>query len=216
MSIGQATNGTTLDRDDSAEASAPWDAGSERLPLDEAIEFKQLEGVIEQGMRHFVEVGNALATIRNKRLYRGNYKAFSDYCDERWELSRTHVDRLIAGATVAQNLTPIGVTLANESQARVLSGLAPEEQREVVKRAIDANPDGNLTAVRLSEVVRQFQGEPSSPPTPPSWTLDDAVEHLGSRLYDISQRWPREHLAVMADQLRCLADELATYGELRS
>jgi len=38
----------------------------------------------------FIDVGIGLTTIREKRLYREEFKTFKDYCKERWGMSRAH------------------------------------------------------------------------------------------------------------------------------
>jgi hypothetical protein len=45
----------------------------------------QCEGVIERGMKSFIEVGTALLKIRDERLYRENYGTFEEYCRKRWK-----------------------------------------------------------------------------------------------------------------------------------
>jgi hypothetical protein len=49
----------------------------------------ELERVIERGLQSFVEVGKALADIRDGKLYRCQGDAtFEDYCQQRWGFSR--------------------------------------------------------------------------------------------------------------------------------
>lgn len=90
-----------------------------------------LEAIIERGMKTFIEVGSALLEIRDSRLYRDGFATFEDYCQERWKWHRRYGDRLIEAASVATNLSPIGLTPQNEAQARELARLTPEQQREV-------------------------------------------------------------------------------------
>jgi hypothetical protein len=75
--------------------------------------------VIERGRQTFIEVGNALAAIRDGRLYQATHRSFEAYCRERWGMSRTHADRQIAAARRAE-LAPIGARPENEYQARRL------------------------------------------------------------------------------------------------
>lgn len=91
----------------------------------------ELEGVIGRGLATFVEVGTALAEIRERRLYRDSHGDFDSYCRERWGFGRSYADRQIAAARVVaelpagnqpsgstEPLTPMGVIPANERQAR--------------------------------------------------------------------------------------------------
>lgn len=182
----------------------------------ESDELRNLEEIIGRSLKTFMEVGNALMTIREKRLYRVTHDAFEAYCNERWELSKTHVNRLIDASKIAENLTPIGVIPASESVVRPLSPLSPSQQREAWLRAVDTSPNGRPTAAHVESIAREYRDvtEPELVGTR-SWSLDDAVDYLGSKLYEISQRWPKDGLEVMVHQLRSLADELLEYGELR-
>lgn len=112
------------------------------------------EATIANGLQTFKEVGCALADIRDRRLYRGDYGTFEDYCRERWNLSRTHADRMITASQVAKEMAPIGV-ISTESQARaiapVLRDHGPEVAAEVLREAAD--DDGRLTARSISEAA---------------------------------------------------------------
>jgi phage N-6-adenine-methyltransferase len=100
------------------------------LTENEVSEFFRHEKIIEQGFNTFMEVGTSLLEIRDSRLYRGSYGTFEDYCRTRWGMSKTHANRMIEAAKVAENLTPIGVIPATESQARPLVSLPPQQQQE--------------------------------------------------------------------------------------
>ena len=65
------------------------------LAPDEATHLARCEGVIGRGLTVFVEVGRALAEIRDAKLYRVNYKTFEAYCKERWEIGRSRAYELI-------------------------------------------------------------------------------------------------------------------------
>jgi len=60
---------------------------TEILQIEEQEALQQYEAVIEKGLQTFYEVGQALAFIREKKLYRAEYKTFEDYCRERWGIS---------------------------------------------------------------------------------------------------------------------------------
>jgi hypothetical protein len=93
--------------------------------------LEQLEVVIEKGINSFIETGNALREIRDRRLYREQgFATFEDYCRERWKMSRIHAHRMIAAAGVVEML-PVGNIPISERQARELAPLPPEQQREV-------------------------------------------------------------------------------------
>lgn len=137
------------------------DIGSSDFPLyltdSESQRLEVLESVINAGMQTFVHVGNALLEIRDGRLYRQTHSTFEDYCRERWGMSKTHANRMIDSAEVVSNLTPIGVIPNTESQARPLTVLEPQQQREAWQRAVETAPDGKITAAHVQTVVNEFR-----------------------------------------------------------
>ena len=120
------------------------------LSADEQDDLRELEGVIERGQEAFLQVGQALAEIQRDRLYRASYPSFEAYLGERWpKIGLRTGYRMIAAAEVQESLRPIGHTLANESQARVLAPLSPEERRQAVTTAVAAT-GGAPTAKALA------------------------------------------------------------------
>ena len=90
-------------------------------------------------MAKYIEVGRALTVINERRLYRANYKYFSDYYRERWGMHRSRTYRLIDASRVAAKLSTIvdsEVTL-NECQLRPLVRLSDaaltEEYKKIIK-----------------------------------------------------------------------------------
>jgi len=138
----------------------------------EKAELETLEGVITREMGSFIAVGKALVTIRDKRLYREDFKTFKDYCNEKWGMSKTHANRLITGSQVAVNLTPIGALCApceiqptSEYQTRPLAALEPDQQREVWKEAVENAPAGKVpTHEQVKALVDELVGP--APPAP--------------------------------------------------
>lgn len=128
------------------------------LTIDEARRLKHCEKVIERGLATFYEVGNALAEIRESRLYRMTYASFEDYCRERWQMSRFYAHRLIDAAQVVETLLPIGNIPTNEAQARELARHEPDVQKAVWQVAISTAPTDDegkprLTAAHIRSVA---------------------------------------------------------------
>lgn len=120
----------------------------------ERSKLAECEARIEHILGAFYETGGALQKIRDERLYRATYATFEEYCQERWDLTRRHVNQLIEAARVVENLSKLGTMVpipSNERQARELAGLDPEEQRKVWEKAIETAPDGHITAAHIRE-----------------------------------------------------------------
>ena len=128
------------------------------LTVDERDHLAECETIIEAGLASFVEVGEALAQVRDSRLYRSSHGTFEDYCRERWGLSSRHVNRLVEASEVVGALGPIGPIPANEGQARELAPLRddPEAMAAAWQQANDtADAEGrNVTAADVRRAVR--------------------------------------------------------------
>lgn len=102
----------------------------------------ELELVIERGMETFVEVGSALLTIRDDRLYLpkngGQHDTFEDYCQDRWGFSRQRAHQMIEAASVVGEMSKIFDTPPQrESHAAAFAHIPdPESRADVWKRAV--------------------------------------------------------------------------------
>lgn len=139
-----------------AESRAAMHVPTQALTAYETKELAALEAIVENGVKTFLQVGEALLKIREKRLYRGTHATFDAYCREHWAMSKTHANRVIASAAVAKNLAPLGVKPTSEAQVRVLSSLPSESQRKVWKQAEKAtggHPEA-ITARILTDTAK--------------------------------------------------------------
>lgn len=66
------------------------------LPCEQE-QLAECEKVIKKGLGTFLDVGRALADIRDNRLYREKYSTFEKYCKEVWDLGKTHAYGQIEG-----------------------------------------------------------------------------------------------------------------------
>jgi len=161
----------------------------------EQTRLSALESIIRENFLAYVAVGNALMEIREKRLYRtSDGRTWEGYCREIWDMGYKYADRLVAASKVIENLTPIGAKEdgsidwermpANESQARELSRLEPEEQKQVWQQLIETKQPSTpeeapfkVTAKTVKNAVKSFKGE----------QLSDSIRQAGE------QAKPRTH-----------------------
>jgi hypothetical protein len=130
---------------------------AEILPAAEATALAEHEAVIERGIRTFYEVGQALADIRDRRLYRAAYGTFEEYAEQRWQMSRRRAYQMIEAAGVVNNFSHSEVTPpATESQARELARV-PEPERAEVWAATVERTEGKPTAAAVRETYEQRQ-----------------------------------------------------------
>jgi hypothetical protein len=128
---------------------------SNSLTIAENQKLNVLENTIARGLRYYIEVGQALLTIRNEELYK-TYGTFEDYCEKRWSMSRRHAYRLIEANEVVEDLRPIGHIPTNEAQAREIAALPREERAPVWQQVIDTAPDTGITASFVRETVETY------------------------------------------------------------
>ena len=140
----------------------------------DAADLNRLEGVIERGIRSFVEVGSALRTIRDEDLYTDTHDTFEDYCRERWDMGRAHAYRQIDAAAMVETLSPIGDKVpTNEAQVRELVK-APEDKRvEVWETVVKESGEDNVTAKKVAEVRDRVVVAPSDEGEDPDEDEDD-------------------------------------------
>ncbi len=120
----------------------------------ESTQLAECEQTIQRGLSTFIEVGSALLTIRDQRLYRVHYATFEAYCEQRWSLSRGRAYQLINAAEMSTT-----VDITSERQARELSGLDGDTAREVFTAATEAT-DGKPTAAAIREAREQIAPRP--------------------------------------------------------
>jgi hypothetical protein len=69
--------------------------GEQQLTREESDELADLEAIVDAGLEKFLEVGNAIAEIRDRRLYRATHSDFNAYIRDRFGISGSggHLDQ---------------------------------------------------------------------------------------------------------------------------
>jgi hypothetical protein len=170
----------------------------------------ELEKTIARGKKTFVEVGLALAEIRDLRLYRREYSGFEEYCRKKWGWTKQHAYRLIEAAPVAKS----NLQVTSQNAAIELARVDPEKRAGVVQAVVDAGKpvtaaeirrhlppppvkpgggaDGTATMVADDRVARENGAHgvtrPTSLPPPPSQVLDATGWPIPTQLIPLWQR----------------------------
>jgi hypothetical protein len=145
----------------------------------------KLETIIRQSLQTFIDVGRALLEVRDRKLYElRNYATFETYCRHHLEISRQRGYQLMDAAEVVKNLstavdTPVPT---NEAQARELTDLKPEQQREVWNEALKTAPSGKLTAGHVRQTRTKLIPKDLEPVV--RWKLVRRVERSFARLME--------------------------------
>ena len=123
----------------------------EVISLKESNRLIQLEKVIKDGQQAFIEVGTALAVIRDEKLYRADYKSFAEYLDQVWQLGRAHGYRLIDASEAAKCLTNETKAKVNLAAATALSKVPPPKRHGIVSKIVSAGQ--KVTAAAVSKMA---------------------------------------------------------------
>ncbi|MGB5637124.1 MAG: hypothetical protein WBM44_11260 [Waterburya sp.] len=170
------------------------------LSVDERAERDRLEQTVEQS---FVTLGNALKTLRDKRLYRETHSTFEAYVRDRFDFTRAAAYYLIRASEVVDNLrcqqfvdtNKHTVLPTRESQCRPLAKLSPQRQREVWFSAVEQAGDNKVPSARLIKSVIKQNYSDSDIDTKPKnheviykpGTGIDYVVHLDEETYKMLQ-----------------------------
>jgi hypothetical protein len=79
--------------------------------------LQHLECIIERGKATYLEVGQALYTIKSLGLFKPTYPTWASYLEARWSFSRQHAHRLMQAWTEAET-SPTGDIAKTEREAR--------------------------------------------------------------------------------------------------
>lgn len=116
------------------------------------VALADCEQRIERGLKTFIDVGQALAEIRDSRLYKGTHNTFEEYLEQRWQMSRSYAHRMIAAAEVALPIGNAGLpTPSTESQARELAKMPEAERADAWRTAVERT--GKPTAAVVKQVA---------------------------------------------------------------
>ena len=132
------------------------------LTSQDRSQLRKLESVIEKRIATFVEVGEALRTIRDSKLYRDDYGTFERYVEDRWQFKKRYAYNLIESAEAVKNVHHGAqkTVPANERQARELAKAPPEKQAEVWEELVADNP--KPTAKDVKAAVARHKEEPET------------------------------------------------------
>jgi hypothetical protein len=126
----------------------------EAITLPESKRLIDLEKTIAAGQKTFVEVGTALAEIRDAKLYRSDYGTFEDYCREKWGWKKSYSYMLIEASSIVKSLPQkVSTIVDTESQARELAKVEPEKREEVLTKASES---GKVTAQSIKEAAQEM------------------------------------------------------------
>jgi hypothetical protein len=132
--------------------------------------------------RAFFEAGKALMELRDRRLYRSTHKTFEEYCRFRFAYTYRHVNYLIAGSVIVDNIkmgtnssqnekshemgtNSSQILPTSEVQVRPLAKLEPQQQLEAWQQAVE-QAEGKVPSGRIvKDVVQRIMERTKVPNT---------------------------------------------------
>lgn len=183
----------------------------------ERQELATLEQEIKDGLQHFVSVGNALARIRDKRLYREKFKTFEAYCGKTFRFTTGRARQLMRAAGVTDQVqadaavksgTIVPLLVPNEGVARELAKVPESDRVDVLAAASEGGKEPTAKDVR-DAAAKQKASEPPPPvdaegrPVPDVAEVRDAFAAV-ARFRDICNR-----LSQLKTEILKLADSPA-------
>lgn len=114
--------------------------------------LNECEATIKKGQAAFFETAKAVLTIRQKQLYKPEYKTLSSYFSEKWDFTPADITRFTNAAEVLEALELHGFTKLpeNEGQTRALYEVKGLERRLAVWDAV-IKGDQKITANLIRE-----------------------------------------------------------------
>ena len=140
-----------------SETTAPSPARNTAPLTDEDYNLLQtLQTTIKDNLLSSAKVSVAFATIRDKKLYREDYKTFEQYCALRWSYSVSYCHRLAKMGKVLNDLKPFegqDVYPTTESHARVFANLKSADRIKLAETVMKESEDDLITA----EVLERYK-----------------------------------------------------------
>lgn len=124
----------------------------------EQVEYKTCKAVVKRGFDTFIEVGESLIKIRDKKLYRQEYATFDECCRTEFGFQRSRAYQMIESSQVYNNLSTNGIQNlpTNERQARALAQLPPAQQPEAWAATVTTSNGKPPTARQVADTVKSF------------------------------------------------------------
>lgn len=136
-----------------------------KLSLRERADLGRLEAVVNDGMATFMEVGEAITQIRDRRLYRDDFATFEEYCSKKWNFTRGRAYQLITAYSVVKGMSSKKGTPppSSEYQARALNQAEPEDRDAVWDRAVEECDGEPPPAEKIKEILGKVYASAYNP-----------------------------------------------------
>ena len=187
---------------------------TERLSQTERVEWTLQLSIVERGRDGFWKTVEALATIRQKRLFREEFESFDAFVSDRLDMSSRYANILIRSANARTTLgTVVPETTAAKINSpwklRTLAGLTTEKMVEVVEHAEKAADGGEITARQIATSRKEVLGLVDT--NEPYTETDDSLETFRQALSEVDSV---DALLIVLESLGSIDDQALILGEI--
>ena len=168
------------------------------LTTEEQDRFTKLQSVVDKGLATFMGVGLALREIRERLLFRVTHATFEAFVLDRWDMSKSHANRTIGAASLAQHLKEVGIQPRTEAVCRPMLGLTPKLSQTVWSNVTRGNPEP--TASQVEAEVQTLK--PAKPPAGKRKVRDHKIKCASARVVVIPTRKDFDLLEALREAVR--------------
>ena len=178
------------------------------LSKNEIFQLATHEATIKSGLKSFIDVGRALAIIKDNKLYRNTHKTFNDYCSDRWKITPSTAYRNIKAANIADTLPVDAPKPTSERQIRAMAGL-PENQRSKIWVEANTRAAGRqVTSSDIDNAVKDYEDVVLSEDEDGIIVLDRAGHVVPEHLCEL---FCSDNTAVLLVSIQALRREIAEF-----
>ena len=203
------------------------DDESTPITLAESGRLVELERTIKRGLETFLEVGEALAEIRDKKLYRIEYSTFEAYCRDKWKMSDRRARQLIDSVAIVESIGKSGTHVpVSEAQVRPLAKLEPKKRAEAFSLAVELAKGKEPTMDQVAQAVAEALEKPETqfiqvyvsepePETPKVFEVHvSQSEPQTPQVFHVSPESCEEYLSEELDRVYSRAVTMARHQQL--
>ncbi len=169
---------------------------SKRMSAKDVLRRNELMAAITSKLEDFLTCAVHFWEIRDSQLFRETHDDFVSFCEENWNLSTAHVNRMISAASVAATMTQ---PPDNERQLRELTSVPKEDRDDVIEEA-RANAKEEKREVTAKDVAKaaakkKANVQPAEPTGPDDALacrsmfngLSQSLGHMLTKFDDVAQ-----------------------------
>jgi hypothetical protein len=150
-----------------------------QLTAEDRATLARLERQVEAGIAYveaMIGSGKALATIRDRQLYRDTAATWEAYVEARFKMTKRRADQVIAFAGVHDALEEMGTAVPkiSERAVRPLVGLDQEQLKAVVAEAAEITP----ASIRKAASRRKGKAKAAKAPRPRRFKVPGATVQI--------------------------------------